>query len=105
MELFEKSKKFIKKHQKEIIFIGGSIVGIIVTAAIYNSKEKEVITKTIIPEWAEKWREKCDKECLLYENGLPIFADDNQMTVYRDACMPEAIPDLIEWGFKIIDRD
>lgn len=104
MVIFEKSKAFVKKHKNGILFIGGTVLGVIVTVAVCKSKKVEPKIELRFPEWASKWMDKCNSENLLYENGLPIFANEEQTVVYRDACDPEAIPELIECGYEIVER-
>jgi hypothetical protein len=103
MEILEKGKAFVKKHQKGILFVGGTILGIAVIT-VFRKPKIETVTKIELPEWADKWIDKCDNECLLYENGLPIFANDDQTAIYRDACEPSAISELQECGYEIVER-
>jgi hypothetical protein len=105
-EKIEKIKGFVKKHQNAILFVGGIVLG--ATAAVLISRGSTCkvveIEKQVFPPWAVKWRAHCDMNALLYENGLPIFANPEHTIAYRDACVPDSIPDLIEAGYQIIDR-
>lgn len=104
-----KIKLFAKKHRTPLLFIGGIIIGVAVTTIVLKTK-KTFIIKQIqqleqIPEWVGKWKAHCNNLNLLYENGLPIFANPEMTMVYRDAISKHAsIPELIEQGFQIIDR-
>lgn len=101
----EEIKEFVKKHKKGILFTGGVILGATVAIVICKSTLKgEVKIIERLPEWAEKWRAHCMSNNLLYENGLPIFANLEHTAIYRDAIVESAIPDFIEMGFEIIDR-
>lgn len=93
-------KKFVKKHKAVIAFVGGTTVGLAVGAVIYKSG-KEVK----IPEWVSTWQRHCDVNSLLYENGLPIFANNERTKIYRDAIAPGCIQNFIEDGFEIVDRE
>lgn len=98
-------KEFIRKHNKEILFIGGLAFGIAGTYLVCKSKMGKTITLKDVPEWAVKWRDHCDVENLLYENGLPIFANLDQTQIYRDALSSKAnVAELIEQGFEIVER-
>jgi hypothetical protein len=95
-------KNFVKRHQRGILFIGGTILGVTVTTIICKSKKGEIIE--VLPEWAKKWKDHCDIEMLLYDSGLPIFANPEQTIIYRDAIVESAIPEMVECGYQIIDR-
>jgi hypothetical protein len=105
----EQVKGFVKKHQKGILFVGGLVLGATAAILISRGSTEEVIKvveveKAVLPEWAVNWKNHCDLNDLLYENGLPIFANPECTIAYRDACEPDAIPKLIEQGLQIIDR-
>lgn len=103
-----KFKKFVKKHKVAISLVGGTVIGLAAGSFIYKTK-KVYITKEIIreitPEWVKEWENHCNTNNLLYQNGLPIFANEEQTKIYRDAFAPEAdIQSFIESGFEIVER-
>lgn len=108
METKQKVKEFYEKRKLEIV-AGSLIFGGIVIACILKPKTVEIHDVTnieVLPKWAEKWKAKCDDEILLYENGLPVFADEYKQIVYRDALAPEySVKRAEEDGFTIIERD
>jgi hypothetical protein len=54
----DKIKAFVARHKKDILFVGGTILAVTVTAAICKSdKEKEEVVVERLPEWAEKWKD------------------------------------------------
>jgi hypothetical protein len=56
------------------------------------------------PEDSDPLRAHYNDENVLYANGLPVFVNDEQTIVYRDAIDDEAIDDWLDMGGKIIDR-
>lgn len=106
IETKQKIKEFYEKRKLEII-TGSVIVGGIIIACILKPKKGEIQLEIVEvdPEWAYKWKEKCNDDCLLYENGLPIFANDEQTTVYKDALSKDYSVENAELdGFTVIDR-
>ena len=74
------------------------VVTVLTFMLIKERKETERL-----PDWAYKWREKCCADDLIFENGLPFFAEDGT-TAYSDAFSNDQIRDLKRDGYKIIDR-
>lgn len=100
----EEKIQFVKKHKVEIALIGGLVVGVAVGALVMRTHVKTIV-KEVVPEWAANWEKFCFDNNRLMESGLPIFADDAQMTIFRDAFAPEAnIQDFIDAGFTVIER-
>ena len=105
-ETKQKIKEFYERRKVEIV-AGSLIIGGIIIATILKPKQGETKLEMVevLPEWAIKWKEKCNNETLLYENGLPCFADDEQTIVYRDALGEGYSVESAELdGFKVIDR-
>lgn len=97
----QKIKDFYEDHKVEVMTIS-LIIGGIVIARILKPERKEV---EVLPEWARKWRSKCDTDNLLYDSGLPIFADDSMMVIYDDAfANDEVMNQFKEDGYTIIER-
>ena len=106
IETKQKIKEFYKKRKLEII-AGSLIIGGIVIACILKPKPGEVQLEMVevLPEWALKWQEKCDEDMLLYDSGLPVFADEEETIIYRDALDGDfALEDAELDGFTVIDR-
>ena len=107
IETKQKIKEFYKRRKVEII-TGSLILGGIIIAVILKPKPGETKYEKIevVPEWAKIWKQKCDDETLLYNNGLPVFADDEQITVYRDALSDDYSVESAELdGFTVVDRE
>lgn len=100
----EKKIQFVKDHKVEIALIGGLVIGAAVAVLVRKPKVKNVMI-SVIPQWAENWEKFCFDNNRLMESGLPIFADDAQMTIFRDAFAPGVnIQDFIDAGFTVIER-
>jgi len=106
MNIIKKGKEFVKKHEKGLLIAGGAILGVAITALICGKRKEHFIALfPEIPEGLLDWKNKCDRENLLYNSGLPIFADEDQMIVYRDAIAPEYLQQAANDGFTIIERE
>jgi hypothetical protein len=106
IETKQKIKEFYERRKVEII-IGSTIIGGIVIACILKPKQGETKLEIIevLPDWAEKYKQKCDNENLLYENGLPMFANDECTIIYKDALADEySVNDAENDGFIVIER-
>ena len=104
IELKQKIKEFYKKHKVAII-VGGTIITGFIIITIVKSKKGKSQEIEEIQQWTEEWIDNCDVNNLLYENGLPIFADDDMTTIYRDALADDyAVNEAEEDGFTIVDR-
>lgn len=106
IETKQKIREFYEKRRLEIV-AGSLIIGGIVISCILKPKKVEIKYKTIevLPEWAEIWENKCDNEFLLYENGLPVFADEEQTIIYRDALAEEySVEEAESDGLTVIER-
>ena len=106
IETKQKIKEFYERRKVEII-TGSVIVGGIIIATILKPKKVETKFETIevLPEWAEKWCGKCDDESLLYESGLPMFADDEYTIIYKDALADGySVEEAEENGLTVIER-
>ena len=105
-ETKQKIKEFYEKRKGEII-AGSLIIGGIIIATILKPKQGETQLEMIevLPEWAIRWEQKCDDLMLLCDSGLPIFADEEQTIVYKDALSDGySVNDAEEDGFTIIER-
>jgi hypothetical protein len=106
IETKQKIKEFYETRKLEIAACG-LIIGGIIIATILKPKQAETKFEIIevLPEWAENWRQKCDDNMLLYESGLPIFADEESMIIYRDALADNySVQDAEEQGLTVIER-
>jgi len=111
-----KIKTFVKTNKKTITFIGKVVLGVVVTVVVLGlSKELMMVrnSETLTDSHTEDFptledtdplRAHYNDENVLYANGLPVFANDEQTIVYRDAIDDEAIDDWLDMGGKIIDR-
>jgi len=107
IETKQKIKEFYVKRRLEII-AGGLIVGGIIIASILKPEKVEIHDVTnieVLPEWAKEWKQKCNNENLMYNNGLPVFADDTYCAIYSDALADGySKQDALDEGFTIIER-
>jgi hypothetical protein len=104
IKLKQKIKEFYKKH-KVVILLGGTIITGFIIITIVRSKKGKTQEIEELQQWTDQWIDNCDVNNLLYENGLPIFADDDMTIVYRDALADDySIQEAEENGFTIIDR-
>lgn len=102
--LKHKIKEFYKKH-KVVILLGGTIITGFIVITIIKSKKENTQEIGDVQQWTDEWIDNCDENNLLYESGLPIFADDNMTTIYRDALADDySVCEAEENGFTIIDR-
>ena len=105
-ETKQKIKEFYEKRKLEII-TGSLIIGAIIIACILKPKPGEIQLEMVEvePDWAIEWKDKCNQDCLLYESGLEIFADDEQTIIYKDALDDGySVRNAELDGFTVIDR-
>ena len=107
IETKQKIKEFYEKRKLEII-AGSLIVGGIIIACILKPGKVEVHDVTnieVLPDWAEKWKQKCIDEDLTPDKGLPVYANDEKTIMYDDVFVDRvAMEDWRENGFTIIER-
>jgi len=106
IETKQKIKEFYEKRRLEII-AGSVIIGGIIIACILKPKpgETKLEMVEVLPEWAINWQEKCDEDMLLYENGLPVFANYDEQIIYKDALAEGySVYDAETDGLTVIDR-
>lgn len=100
----EKKIQFVKDHKVEIALIGGLVIGAAVAVLVIKPPVRTIV-KEVIPEWVTNWEMFCFDNNRLMESGLPIFADEAQTTIFRDAFAPGVdIQDFIDAGFTVIER-
>ena len=108
----ETCKGFWNRNKGAIIAGGGVLLGIVVTAILLNVEKEDVegeakaLSYTPDRSNESEWKSHCDQHSLLYDSGLPMFADEAKFIIYRDAVEPEDIKLFKEEdGFTIIDRE
>ena len=106
----ETCKGFWNRNKGVIIAGGVVLLGIVGTAILLNEDKDDVESKakalSDTPDRSNEseWKSHCDQHSLLYDSGLPMFADEAKFIIYRDAIEPESIKIFEEDGIEIIDR-